>query len=445
MNPLKQGALSRPALNPVFIEADPALQDAEAETHGFSRLSPPVAAVSWLSSNCKCGYEKISHSKCRCLRRASACHNCSIFPRKENCVLCQDCRMLADFQRQTRQYCALITLPEDDTYRHIVSLPHQRVKNGRRLTWSGPPPCDSSTELDVFEPDQSEGHRPGAVNPDRVGVLVDGKFLTNDESFALREPRERVRVWGNLKKGELDPATARLYSQSELEGTVKNKMFLAFEDAVERCIQDEVDKAKQEMRDEMQEEMQTIAASITSAVEFLGAQEKPAAKNITCTSGHPLSISSRTDGPYNTGWFCDRCKAKGRTTTERWHCTVCNPGEDYCFGCIGRVPRKAKEKAPEKPASSELGMCVICLSEPSTHATTPCGHLCMCQSCSGKLTDNKCPVCRGDIASTIRIHNSGAPDSDSSRYDKELVEVLALSLAHLGPGTGSSVMFSGKS
>jgi hypothetical protein len=218
-----------------------------------------------------------------------------------------------------------------------------------------------------------------------VGVLVDGEFLTNDELFAQREPRERVRVWGNLKKGELDPATARLYSQSELEGNVKNKMFLAFEDAVERCIQDEVDKAKQEMRDEMRDEMQSIAACITSAVEFL------------------------------------------------------NPGQER------HEFQKAKEKAPEKPCSSEPGMCVICLSEPSTHATTPCGHLCMCQSCSGELTDSKCPVCRGDIASTIRIHNSGAPDSDSSRYDKELVEALALSLAHLGPGTGSSVVVSGKS
>lgn len=378
MNPLRQCALSRPALKPIFIEHDENALHLNQQRQ--PNLSPPVSDAMHILRNAT---RKTMHRKGD---NGNNCDNCEIplTAKRFHLVhhscrhaLCGNCYMLAYFQVETRQYCALIYLHEYHK-NLLVSLPHQRVEKGHRLTWSGPPPCDSSTELDVFEPDKSDGHRPGAVNPDRVGVLVGGKFITNEELFAQRETRERASVWGTLNPGELDPATARLYSQSELEGYVQVKMFLAFEDAVARCIRDEGDKAKQEMRNEMQ----IIAACVTSAAE------------------------------------------------------LSNPGQEIPEG------QKVKEKSSEKSSTLEPGMCVICLSETSTHATTPCGHLCMCQSCSAKLTDNKCPVCRSYIVSTIRIHDSGAPNSNPTSYDRELTpnEITTWQV-----GTGRSVMFPGKS
>jgi hypothetical protein len=49
--------------------------------------------------------------------------------------------------------------------------------------------------------------------------------------------------------------------------------------------------------------------------------------------------------------------------------------------------------------------CVVCLSAPSTISLLPCGHNCLCQECAGQIV--KCPICRLDIASTLRAVQGG--------------------------------------
>eukprot|EP00102_Acyrthosiphon_pisum_P016294 XP_008187200.1 PREDICTED: uncharacterized protein LOC100569497 isoform X3 [Acyrthosiphon pisum] len=51
-----------------------------------------------------------------------------------------------------------------------------------------------------------------------------------------------------------------------------------------------------------------------------------------------------------------------------------------------------------------VNSCVVCLTEPSTHACAPCGHRCLCETCStGPL--NRCPLCQGEIILIMRIFN----------------------------------------
>ena len=60
-------------------------------------------------------------------------------------------------------------------------------------------------------------------------------------------------------------------------------------------------------------------------------------------------------------------------------------------------------------AGEDIGSddCVICLSVAPTHAIVPCGHQCVCEACAKELCRRRsmraCPVCRGDIQTTIRI------------------------------------------
>ena len=50
--------------------------------------------------------------------------------------------------------------------------------------------------------------------------------------------------------------------------------------------------------------------------------------------------------------------------------------------------------------------CVVCQDEIANFAVVPCGHVCLCSTCSDICTgdDRPCPLCRVDILSTLRIY-----------------------------------------
>lgn len=56
-----------------------------------------------------------------------------------------------------------------------------------------------------------------------------------------------------------------------------------------------------------------------------------------------------------------------------------------------------------QPSNSEAAQahCVICMDRPPSVVIVPCGHLCVCQPCSGRL-QQQCPVCRGAATEMIQ-------------------------------------------
>ena len=63
--------------------------------------------------------------------------------------------------------------------------------------------------------------------------------------------------------------------------------------------------------------------------------------------------------------------------------------------------RRAEEALPAQVCDRE---CVVCLSsaaQKSWRVLRPCGHACVCDSCSEGL--RHCPLCRTEISETIRI------------------------------------------
>ena len=47
--------------------------------------------------------------------------------------------------------------------------------------------------------------------------------------------------------------------------------------------------------------------------------------------------------------------------------------------------------------------CCVCLTDPSNIVLTDCGHQCICRTCSDKLTELKCPLCRTTITQSRLI------------------------------------------
>ncbi|CAD7950428.1 unnamed protein product [Amoebophrya sp. A120] len=52
----------------------------------------------------------------------------------------------------------------------------------------------------------------------------------------------------------------------------------------------------------------------------------------------------------------------------------------------------------------QAGPCVICLSQPQSHAAMPCGHLCLCSRCYPVL--KSCPICRRPVENFARIYRA---------------------------------------
>ena len=46
-------------------------------------------------------------------------------------------------------------------------------------------------------------------------------------------------------------------------------------------------------------------------------------------------------------------------------------------------------------------VCKICLSDKPRMIFYPCGHLFCCAECASRLPDERCPVCRQNIADTL--------------------------------------------
>lgn len=67
---------------------------------------------------------------------------------------------------------------------------------------------------------------------------------------------------------------------------------------------------------------------------------------------------------------------------------------------LADVPNLAKPP-PESTIGGET-TCVVCFVDQKTNAAVPCGHMCVCVSCSEKL--KQCPICRADVNGWLKVH-----------------------------------------
>ena len=75
------------------------------------------------------------------------------------------------------------------------------------------------------------------------------------------------------------------------------------------------------------------------------------------------------------------------------------PSHSHVASAAAAAPVAAPSHQPE---------CIICMSEPPTHAFIPCGHRTLCTSCANNRAvtgsfNKKCPTCRANYKSLIQI------------------------------------------
>lgn len=56
-------------------------------------------------------------------------------------------------------------------------------------------------------------------------------------------------------------------------------------------------------------------------------------------------------------------------------------------------------------SETKIAECCVCLDKPSTHIVLPCGHMCLCETCSLKCkrAKLKCPKCCGTVRQISKV------------------------------------------
>ena len=114
--------------------------------------------------------------------------------------------------------------------------------------------------------------------------------------------------------------------------------------------------------------------------------------------GGPGCLGTVLGKSEKTGWIRVRWNRSGY------------PNE-YRFGARVRdvvVPPPAAPLAPVADANgfSPTEQCLGCVDRRRDCVVLPCAHLAMCFECVDKLTPRLCPICRGDILTTLRVFHA---------------------------------------
>eukprot|EP00966_Prymnesium_polylepis_P151901 3509061-Prymnesium_polylepis.1 len=76
---------------------------------------------------------------------------------------------------------------------------------------------------------------------------------------------------------------------------------------------------------------------------------------------------------------------------------------------FGKDCRPAASGTQDVPAAAKItstSTCVVCLDEDASHILAPCGHRCVCATCSFLVLHGECPLCRSCVESVVgRVWN----------------------------------------
>jgi len=69
------------------------------------------------------------------------------------------------------------------------------------------------------------------------------------------------------------------------------------------------------------------------------------------------------------------------------------------------VTAAAPAPAPVPGEDGDSKECVVCLEGVKSHVVVPCGHLCLCDTCSQKFQKGNCPLCRQAVTMILKVYS----------------------------------------
>ena len=68
---------------------------------------------------------------------------------------------------------------------------------------------------------------------------------------------------------------------------------------------------------------------------------------------------------------------------------------------VSSVPASADMLPAQTGDKEDCGECIICWEAPANVILQPCGHLCVCSGCIPLLLGLPCPMCRGEVMTSM--------------------------------------------
>jgi len=130
-------------------------------------------------------------------------------------------------------------------------------------------------------------------------------------------------------------------------------------------------------------------------------------KHFAMKAVDPLSLTCAACGEV----FADRgtiYKHYSERGVGEWSASAVDPNNNS-LAATDISPKVSKEKQAKHPVDaiidpySNLDVCVVCMDKKREVVNVPCGHLICCSGC-GALA--KCPICRANIDSIVRVYYS---------------------------------------
>jgi hypothetical protein len=82
---------------------------------------------------------------------------------------------------------------------------------------------------------------------------------------------------------------------------------------------------------------------------------------------------------------------------------VCEAG--VCEAGVDAQSRSGLDSGGKIGEQETRRECCVCLEHPASHVMVPCGHVCVCHSCEGFVTngDKLCPICRVPVITVVKV------------------------------------------
>eukprot|EP00980_Cylindrotheca_fusiformis_P002330 scaffold541_cov138-Cylindrotheca_fusiformis.AAC.13 len=221
-----------------------------------------------------------------------------------------------------------------------------------------------------------------AVVRDKTYVTSTG--VDNELTNLLQVFYSEQRGWNNRRARQIQEARARLFASHQDEGRGQER------DEQERLEREEQERRAREIAE--REERERIVREKKAEHERKAKEELEAAATARVCSLEAVLEKRICDEAADIKTAEQTLKKRKRLLQE----AVEEMPHD-------RRPRISLELDPKS-------LCVVCQDEKPVMAVMPCGHLCLCKTCSDscltRAGGNLCPLCRGGMKNTVRIYTS---------------------------------------
>jgi len=234
--------------------------------------------------------------------------------------------------------------------------------------------------------------RPGKVEEDNESVRSDGSHMSLVDAYEALQRKKKKRLIRQQRLKRQRFRSVQIVKKSDPKPVRNRKQNLS-------CLLPS------------QAEILSQIDQIESQIEHLISDQE--LKNIEGLQSHRHSRESDTQSPGRGRSSLKSHRqlrepdtpspGRGRSNTDLIYRQAKQPSE-LPPSPLTRARARTEVLRSESSSSNDANLCVICLDKPKSIVLVPCGHVCICSSCSRLSNLTNCPICRDPVNTMLRVY-----------------------------------------